>query len=357
MRRMLAVLAFTIGCKASGASAQEGGDIAVPKMPPDAATNTSGSSTSAPPRTRSRSSKRAAAITLAPRDGQSSPSTEASALAPSSATPRGSGPRARRDRRARRGVLERRRDARPPEDRSRSRALRRAWRDLRTRSHRRAIAVVAFEKLAAPESIEKKTFCVPARTIVARAKVVLVVARADGERLIADSRSDDSLAACSTRSFSLFSFSPFVTRSEVAPATATSYRDTGSAVGGASHRGERGSPRIPRHDVKMPLQDGKTLALSSLKARTSSSLPPKGRETSGLHGRALNFRDKFEDVEKSDIAVIGVSMANCQRWAFIEKEKLRSTPRASTMMDDRRRSGSPEGPSMRDGPPRREGWK
>lgn len=47
--------------------------------------------------------------------------------------------------------------------------------------------VVAIERLAAPESIEKKTFCVPARSIVARAKVVLPIARVDdGERMIAD---------------------------------------------------------------------------------------------------------------------------------------------------------------------------
>jgi hypothetical protein len=47
--------------------------------------------------------------------------------------------------------------------------------------------VVAFEKLPAPESIEKKAFCVPARTVVARAKVVLPIAqRRDGERLVAD---------------------------------------------------------------------------------------------------------------------------------------------------------------------------
>jgi hypothetical protein len=47
--------------------------------------------------------------------------------------------------------------------------------------------VLAFEKLAAPESIEKSAFCVPARTIVARAKVVLEVADfAAGERMIAD---------------------------------------------------------------------------------------------------------------------------------------------------------------------------
>lgn len=47
--------------------------------------------------------------------------------------------------------------------------------------------VVAFEKLPAPESIEKSAFCVPARTVVARATIVLPVARAaDGERMIAE---------------------------------------------------------------------------------------------------------------------------------------------------------------------------
>jgi len=49
------------------------------------------------------------------------------------------------------------------------------------------VVVVAFEKLPAPVSIEKKAFCVPARTIYAQAKVVLGVAqRRDGERLVAD---------------------------------------------------------------------------------------------------------------------------------------------------------------------------
>jgi hypothetical protein len=49
------------------------------------------------------------------------------------------------------------------------------------------VVVVAFEKLPAPESIEKKAFCVPARTVMARATIVLGVAqRRDGERLVAD---------------------------------------------------------------------------------------------------------------------------------------------------------------------------
>lgn len=49
------------------------------------------------------------------------------------------------------------------------------------------LVVVSFEKLPAPVSIEKKAFCVPARTIFANAKIVLGVAqRRDGERLIAD---------------------------------------------------------------------------------------------------------------------------------------------------------------------------
>lgn len=49
------------------------------------------------------------------------------------------------------------------------------------------LVLVAFEKLAAPESIEKKAFCVPARTIYAQAKVVLGVAQPrDGDRLITD---------------------------------------------------------------------------------------------------------------------------------------------------------------------------
>jgi len=49
------------------------------------------------------------------------------------------------------------------------------------------LVVVALEKLPAPQSIEKKVFCVPDRTIYAQAKVVLGVAqRRDGERLVAD---------------------------------------------------------------------------------------------------------------------------------------------------------------------------
>ena len=47
--------------------------------------------------------------------------------------------------------------------------------------------IVAYEKLAAPENIEKSAWCVPAHTVFARATVVLGVASAaDGERVIAD---------------------------------------------------------------------------------------------------------------------------------------------------------------------------
>lgn len=190
MRRMLAVLAFTIGCKASGASAQEGGDIAVPKMPPDAATNTSGSSTSgasADPVAIVKTSGSDHGWHL--EDGQSSPKyVEASALATELRDAARSGNLAL-------AVI----DERIEECSSAGGTHVLLKTDLglvHFGGHGATFgpdptkgehAVVAFEKLAAPESIEKKTFCVPARTIVARARVVLVVARAsDGERLIAD---------------------------------------------------------------------------------------------------------------------------------------------------------------------------
>ena len=76
-------------------------------------------------------------------------------------------------------------------------------------------------------------------------------------------------------------------------------------------------------DVAMPLQDGKSLQLSSLKGKNVVVYFYPKDQTSGCTMEADNFRDKFEDLKKADVTVIGVSMQDAtSHKAFIEKEKL-----------------------------------
>jgi peroxiredoxin Q/BCP len=94
-------------------------------------------------------------------------------------------------------------------------------------------------------------------------------------------------------------------------------------MGSATTEGKKLAEGDPAPDVKMPLQDGKTLQLSSLKGKNVVVYFYPKDETPGCTIEAQNFRDKFEDLKKADITVIGVSMQDAtSHKSFIEKEKL-----------------------------------
>lgn len=140
-------------------------------------------------------------------------------------------------------------------------------------------------------------------------------------------------------------------KQEAAPATATSAAVTPARSAAPLIEGKRLAEGDPAPDVKMPLQDGKTLALSSLKGKNVVVYFYPKDETSGCTVEAQNFRDKFEDMKKADIAVIGVSMQDAASTRRSSRRRSSRSTSPSTMGRSRRRSGSPcEGPSMRDGP-------
>ena len=79
----------------------------------------------------------------------------------------------------------------------------------------------------------------------------------------------------------------------------------------------------PAPDVAMTLQDGRQLKLSSLKGQMAVVYFYPKDQTPGCTVEAENFRDRFEDLKKAGIAVIGVSTQDAaSHKAFIEKEKL-----------------------------------
>lgn len=76
-------------------------------------------------------------------------------------------------------------------------------------------------------------------------------------------------------------------------------------------------------DVALPLQDGRTIKLSSLKGQLVALYFYPKDQTSGCTMEAQNFRDRFGDLKKAGITVIGVSTQDAaSHKAFIEKEKL-----------------------------------
>lgn len=109
-----------------------------------------------------------------------------------------------------------------------------------------------------------------------------------------------------------------------APATVASATAPSAAVSAPLVTdGKKLAEGDPAPDIKMPLQDGKTLELSSLKGKNVVVYFYPKDETTGCTIEAQNFRDKFEDLKKADITVIGVSMQDAaSHKAFIEKEKL-----------------------------------
>lgn len=76
-------------------------------------------------------------------------------------------------------------------------------------------------------------------------------------------------------------------------------------------------------DVEMTLQDGRKVKLSSLKGQLVTVYFYPKDETTGCTIEAQNFRDRFDDLKKAGITVIGVSTQDAaSHKAFIEKEKL-----------------------------------
>src|SRR5262249_11963179 len=76
-------------------------------------------------------------------------------------------------------------------------------------------------------------------------------------------------------------------------------------------------------DVEMTLQDGRKVKLSSLKGQLVAIYFYPKDQTSGCTMEAQNFRDRFDELKKAGITVVGVSAQDAaSHKAFIEKEKL-----------------------------------
>jgi len=109
-------------------------------------------------------------------------------------------------------------------------------------------------------------------------------------------------------------------------------KDDPAATGSSGSSGSSGSPATATAglkegdnapDVTLPLQDGKQLKLSSLKGQMAVVYFYPKDQTPGCTVEAENFRDKFDDLKKAGIAVIGVSTQDAaSHKAFIDKEKL-----------------------------------
>jgi peroxiredoxin Q/BCP len=76
-------------------------------------------------------------------------------------------------------------------------------------------------------------------------------------------------------------------------------------------------------DVDMALQDGRHQKLSALRGQMVVVYFYPKDQTPGCTVEAENFRDRFDDLKKAGVAVIGVSTQDAaSHKAFIEKEKL-----------------------------------
>lgn len=76
-------------------------------------------------------------------------------------------------------------------------------------------------------------------------------------------------------------------------------------------------------DVEVPLQNGKTVKLSSLRGKTVAVYFYPKDETPGCTVEAQGIRDSWEALTGANITVIGVSMQDAaSHQRFIEKEKL-----------------------------------
>jgi peroxiredoxin Q/BCP len=115
-------------------------------------------------------------------------------------------------------------------------------------------------------------------------------------------------------------------KKEEAPASPAASKES-TPVATASNalvtEGRKVSEGEPAPDVKLPLQDGRSVQLVSLKGKNVVLYFYPKDETSGCTVEAQSFASKFEDLKKANVTVIGVSMQDAaSHKAFIEKEKL-----------------------------------
>lgn len=76
-------------------------------------------------------------------------------------------------------------------------------------------------------------------------------------------------------------------------------------------------------DVEMTMQDGNKVKLSSLKGQLVALYFYPKDQTYGCTIEAQNFRDRFDELKKAGVTVIGVSAQDAaSHQAFIDKEKL-----------------------------------
>lgn len=112
-------------------------------------------------------------------------------------------------------------------------------------------------------------------------------------------------------------------KKEETPPTVTAPVASTAAPEAKAAEGKRLAEGDPAPDVALPLQDGKSLQLASLKGKNVVVYFYPKDQTSGCTMEADDFRDKFDDLKKADVTVIGVSMQDASSHkAFIEKEKL-----------------------------------
>lgn len=79
----------------------------------------------------------------------------------------------------------------------------------------------------------------------------------------------------------------------------------------------------PAPNVDLPLQDGKHVKVSDFKGKNVVVYFYPKDQTTGCTLEAQSFRDKFDDLTKANITVIGVSTQDeASHIAFINKEKL-----------------------------------
>jgi peroxiredoxin Q/BCP len=98
---------------------------------------------------------------------------------------------------------------------------------------------------------------------------------------------------------------------------------TTTSVASAAPAGGELKEGAPAPDVEMALQDGRKVKLSSLKGQYVVVYFYPKDETTGCTIEAQNFRDRFEDLKKAGVTVIGVSTQDAaSHKKFIEKEKL-----------------------------------
>lgn len=117
------------------------------------------------------------------------------------------------------------------------------------------------------------------------------------------------------------SSAPSTSSSSTATSASASATPSTSATAAATTGALKEGDAAP--DVEMAMQDGRKVKLASLKGQNVVVYFYPKDQTPGCTVEAQNFRDRFDDLKKAGIAVIGVSTQDAaSHKAFIEKEKL-----------------------------------